>query len=130
MYACLVHFTFGAALLMDESAAGITAINALVFLVHWPPLAAACFLTAGCLALVGLGASDIPGGIFLMIPQQFILIVSAGGAIEAMVTGRFADGTVRSHWFLIADQSPAVVVAGTHTIAITRMWTRPWARNK
>ena len=126
LYACLVHYASGMALLLDPSTVGITAINAVV-LVTWSRLGAAgLFIGAGSLAIIGLGTAETRVGILLMVPQQFTLLVSAGGAIDAMVTGHFADGTVRSHWFLIADQFPAVAAAIGHTIAIIRMGTPAW----
>lgn len=129
VYACMVHYVFATALLMDSSAVGITAISSVVGLVGSDLLAAGCFLCVGSLAILGLGASGRIG-LILMAPQQFILIVSAGGAINAMITGRFADGVVRPHWFLIADQSPAVAAAIAHTIALVRIGILPWTQGR
>jgi hypothetical protein len=62
----------------------------------------------------------------LMVPQQFLLFISAGGAIQAMVEGQFADGTIRSVYFLLADQSPAVLAAIGHTLAIVATARAEW----
>ena len=126
LYACMVHYASGLALLLDPSSVGITAINAVVLVTGSRLGAAGLFIGAGSLAIVGLGTAGTSSGILLMAPQQFTLLVSAGGAIDAMATGHFADGTVRSHWFLIADQFPAVAAAIGHTIALIRMGTPPW----
>lgn len=124
VYACMVHYVFAAALLMDSSTVGITAVSSVVNLIGSDIGAAGCFLGAASLSILGLGASG-RAGFFLMAPQQFILIISAGGAINAMVAGHFADGVVRPHWFLIADQSPAVAAAIAHTAALVRIgWTQ------
>ncbi len=35
-----------------------------------------------------------------------------------MVLGQFADGIQRSHWFLIVDQIPIILIALGHTTAL------------
>ena len=56
--------------------------------------------------------------IALLIPQQFMLLLSAGGAIQAMIRSSFADGVQRPWPFIASDQFPAVLVAICHTCAI------------
>lgn len=69
------------------------------------------------LALMGLFAPK-PAGLFFLLPQQLVLICAAFGAVQCMITGTFADGVVRSTPFLVADQSPAVIAAVLHTLAV------------
>jgi hypothetical protein len=57
-------------------------------------------------------------GLLLILPQQFLLLVSMGGAIEAVVKGVYADGTVRPSVFIFVDQFPAILIACFHTLAI------------
>lgn len=53
-----------------------------------------------------------------LVPQQFLLLVSATGGITAAVLGHYADGTVRPWPFILGDQLPVVLVAVLYTTAI------------
>ena len=66
---------------------------------------------------------DLNGGkklytLLSFLPQQFIMLLSSGGAIHAMVVGHFADGIARSNAFLLADQSPTIILVIFHTWAM------------
>jgi len=64
-----------------------------------------------------------------LIPQQFVLMMSAFGAIAAIMHSTFADGVPRPRGFILADQSPAVLAAAFHTAAIIERYVRrasPW----
>ena len=76
------------------------------------------FLSTATLSLLGFCWKRNIHTILSFIPQQFIMFLCAGGAIHAMARGTFADGTVRSHAFLIADQFPALALAIFHTWAM------------
>ena len=121
IYAILLHITWGITLLVSQDPLGITGIASLV---HLGVTSAQCvsifYLLVALLALLGLAAPK-PAGFFFMLPQQLVLLSAAFGAINAMVTGTFADGTVKSSTFLITDQAPTVIAAGLHTLAL---WTR------
>jgi hypothetical protein len=54
----------------------------------------------------------------LMLPQQTFVTVSAFGAIQAMLLGSYADGTIRSSWFIVGDQIPIVMLAVAHSVAV------------
>lgn len=56
--------------------------------------------------------------IFSLLPQQFVMFLCAGGAMKSMVSGVFADGTVRTSAFLMADQVPLLSIAIFHTWAV------------
>ena len=53
-----------------------------------------------------------------LIPQQFLLLVSAGGGVTAAALGHYADGTVRPWEFILGDQLPVILVAFLYTTAI------------
>jgi hypothetical protein len=53
-----------------------------------------------------------------MLPQQTLLIVSAIGGMVAAALGHYADGVMRPHLFIAADQLPGVVAAVCHSFAI------------
>lgn len=96
----------------------ITAISSIVKLGITSAQSASYFyLMIAFLASIGLVAPK-PAGFFFLLPQQTVLLLSAIGALGAMISGTFADGIVRSSAFLVADQAPVVVAAVLHTISI------------
>lgn len=56
--------------------------------------------------------------LIFMLPQQFVLTLSAVGAVSSIVASQFADGVVRPRAFIAADQCPAIFLAIGHTVAI------------
>jgi hypothetical protein len=115
-YAILLHFTWALCLLDDTAAANATAVHTLV---HYIPIwqAVIVYVIVAAMALL----HSVVKTALLLLPQQFVMMVSAGGAVYAMYLGQFADGVQRSHAFLVADQAPAVIAAVFHTIAILRI---------
>ena len=60
----------------------------------------------------------------LLLPQQFFMLMAAGGSIMAMWCGHYADGVQRSHFFIMADQMPWVLAALLYTISIVEYYWR------
>jgi hypothetical protein len=78
------------------------------------------FLVAEC-AVAGFLAPGKTWRIGLIIPQQLVLTLSAVGVINAMYLSQFADGVIRSRWFLINDQGAIVMLFIGHTVALLLM---------
>lgn len=117
LYAIVLHLTWAVLLLIDADTGFATAVHTLEFFVV-PARATDMYLSVAVFALVGL---IYPKGIFsslCLLPQQLVMMISAGGAAWAMWLGQFADGVQRSHSFIIADQAPAVIAAILHTYAV------------
>ena len=121
-YCCFLHFAWGIILITNPSALNITAINSMTAtygLNNNITLGIACLI-------VGTGAfmatfdkfKNTSLGLAMMIPQQFILMESAIGAIMAITHSCFADGVIRDRAFIAADQAPAILAAIFHTLAI------------
>lgn len=117
IYAIALHFTWASLLLFDTAAGYATAVHTLLVFVP-DAIAVAIYLTVAVLAIFGLFYQRGIVKPLCLLPQQFVMMISAGGAIWAMWLGQFADGVQRSHAFLIADQFPAVIAAILHTYAI------------
>jgi len=60
----------------------------------------------------------------LLIPQQFFMLLSAGGSILAIYNGHYADGVARSSAFILADQSPWILAAFLYTFSIVESFGR------
>jgi hypothetical protein len=54
----------------------------------------------------------------LLVPQQFVLIISASGALHAAFVGHYADGVPRPWQFILGDQLPVILAALLYTYAL------------
>lgn len=117
IYAILLHLTWAISLFFDPAAGNATAVHTLLNFAS-NDFAVAIYAVVGGFAILGLFHRKGVAKPLYLLPQQFVLMVSAGGSLWAMWLGQFADGVQRSHTFLIADQSPAVIAAVLHTYAI------------
>lgn len=53
-----------------------------------------------------------------LIPQQIILLISAGGALWAVLQGHYADGVIRPFAFILSDQLPSILLALIYTATV------------
>jgi hypothetical protein len=107
-------------LLWDPAAGNATAVHALLQLVSRP---AAISIYGVVALLAAFGLFYRRGCVWCLLPQQFVLMLSAVGAGMAMWAGAFADGVARPPAFIIADQMPAILAAIGHTYAIITIAT-------
>jgi hypothetical protein len=116
LYAVCLHLVWATTLFLGgQDVIGITAASAIGYYSVWTGV---LFLIVALLALIGLGVPSTFLSIVFMLPQQVILALSAEAAVNAMIRGSFADGTIRSHLFIIADQCPALFAAIWHGVAL------------
>lgn len=124
LYAAAMHVIWAIALGIDPAASGATALFFIVKALGYQWTITVLFVTA-IAATAGLAyGRDVRNAAMLVLPQQFILFFSATTAIMAIWDGRFADGVERSHWFILADQCPAVLLALAHMVAVKVIWWR------
>jgi hypothetical protein len=122
-YGCLLHLVWAGTLLIENTAMNGTAMHALyVMFGSVNILFVALLAVSGCAAWGAI--SQWRHAMFLVIPQQIFLLVSAAGALEAMWLGQFADGVLRSSAFIVADQIYVVLTAFGHSIAIISLLLR------
>lgn len=128
MLAIAIHLLWGILLLSGEkSVTGVTAIHTTQTLLGSPSTVGWAYLLASFCSLAGIileGRIRLMFELSLMLPQQFLLMLSAFGALYAMRLSAFADGVVRPRSFLIADQGPAVLIAVFHTLALWEVFGR------
>lgn len=129
LYGIMLHWIWGIMLLYSTAPLNITAISYItkIGLVS-ASSAGMLYLLVSFLAVIGLVAPKQAGAIFLL-PQQLLLILSACGAVSAMMTGTFADGTHRPIPFLIADQSPAILAAIFYATNVYTSYLSKYTRN-
>ncbi len=124
-----IQYVWAIAMAMDPSVLNITAVNTFLPYFHlslgpydshtfhrWI-LAIILFMTGTC-SMLAFKYKRKLHTLLALVPQQFVLFLSAGGALHAIILGQFADGTVRSSGFLLADQSSIIILAVFHTWAM------------
>jgi len=86
----------------------------------------ACLMSSSVAAFTAMYVDGQPDArtLVLLVPQQFFMLIAAGGSVRAMVTATYADGVTRPMTFIIADQMPWVLGAIFYTGAITEHFGR------
>jgi hypothetical protein len=125
IYAIVMHLVWVACLWLDEGVSQVTAVAAIRYLFPWPYATIAMLIVATC-AIVSFAIRNRFWAAGFMVPQQLLLFVSAGGAVQAILEGHFADGVERPWTFLLADQSPAILAAIGHTLALGGVLRYGW----
>lgn len=116
--ACAMHLIWSIGLVLEPHAINATGLHTVLVVAQEPIYAAFLFGLVAMLAIVGVVKPNPFERVMWMLPQQAILWFSVVGAGNAMYLGQFADGIQRSHWFLIVDQIPVVLIAVGHTAAM------------
>lgn len=117
LIAIVQQFIWAAVIAFDPSSVHTTGVSILSLI--FPRSALVFILMASAtIAIMGFYVPNKVYNCILLVPQQALLFVSAGGALEAILRGQFADGVVRSHGFLIVDQIVGLLVAFFHCWAI------------
>lgn len=117
LYAVLLHLFWGISMLADPSAnmiSGVAGVKSLIGAAAAPYV----FIAAALLGLQATIGEPRIWKAYIGVPQQFLLVLSSVGAIGCMIKGAFADNVIRPHAFLIADQSPVLIVAALHIAAL------------
>lgn len=120
-YACALHYTWGILLAISPSAAHSTPVSAIVTIFggRWAAMAA-LIISAAAATAVSLVRSVRRAWLLplLLVPQQCLLIMSAGGGIYAAIVGHYADGVPRPWEFILGDQLPVALAAVLYTFAL------------
>lgn len=111
----------------DHAAVGATAVSALHNVFGDDRQLAFALLIISAVAIGSLFLR-FPWNVVFLIPQQSLLLISATGAITAMVLSQFADGVVRPRAFIEADKIDIVFVAIGHATAIVSLGFSAGAR--
>ncbi len=130
LYAIALHFIQAIALAFDPSVAGVTSVATALELIGDRKATSELFVLVAFLAGAGLMVPGRTAAVWLMVPQQVLLVVGMIGAIAAISARKFADGIERPFWFLFADQAPIILATIGHSIAMISVlrgktsWTR------
>jgi len=128
-----MHLIQGSMLILDSSVGNV---NSLHFLLRFFPsaqIAGAHLLIVALLAIiervrVGSGAPKLQY-LLLLLPQQFILLITTGGVFEALINGYFAIGISTTRLFIVASQCPIVLTTILYCLTIIEIYMPerlPW----
>ena len=121
LYAALiVHGVWAGMLCVSADPLGCTPMAESPF-GHNRFLAAAVYAFASVAALVALTVPKLDlswWGLVLCLPQQFLMLLSAGTAILCVLRSTYADGVPRPALFIAADQLWGIVGMTMHSAAL------------
>lgn len=122
--AILLHLTWVVLLFWPDTHAGrSTPVHSVVIVAGSPQRAAFLLLIVAAFAISGTCRSlTAIQKVLYVLPQQFVLGISAAGAILAMYRSHYADGVIRPGTFIVADQLAIVLTWGFHTAAIVFLY--------
>src|SRR4030095_16544593 len=113
LIASAMHLSWAAALLFAPL--HTTGIQLLLDLSFGSHIIAAILCAAVSLAAVAaIFSKNLMLCVFLVLPQQFLLIASAIGAVFCVIDGKFADGAVYPRPFIFVDQIYLVLLCVSH----------------
>ena len=119
---CALHALWAICLIVDASpdnpVMAITGISSTARFFPSRVGMAVLFGGASVMAFCGEFAARRVTAVLWMIPQQVLLLICALGAAQAIFAASFADGVIRTHQFLAADQGPLILLMMFHTTAM------------
>ena len=121
LIASAMHLSWAAALLFAPlHTTGIELVLDLSFGSHI--IAAILCATVSLAAVAAIFCKNLTLCVFLILPQQFLLIASAIGAVFCVIDGRFADGAIYPRPFIFVDQIYLVFLCVAHWWQTVALW--------
>lgn len=116
--ATTLHVGWAINLAIDDHAWGATPLSALIWFGRIGAIVT--LVSVGGLAIWSSWIYDSWWRLALLWPQQGLLFMSSGAAIQSMWSGHYADGVARPHAFVVSDQLPTCLIAVMHLVAVFR----------
>ena len=121
LIASAMHLSWAAALLFAPlHTTGIQLVLDLSFGSHI--IAAIVCAVVSLAAVAAIFRMNLMLCLFLVLPQQFLLIASAIGAVFCVIDGKFADGAVYPRPFIFVDQIYLVLLCVAHGWQALALW--------
>lgn len=124
MYAALLHVIEAIMVMLSSAADGSLPIAALLWVIPNRVLLVGSMVLSALMAMSAISVkshSTAKNVIFLLLPQQLLLVITAAGAWLAVWHGAYADGVMRSTLFITADQLPRGMFSLIHLTSITSL---------
>ena len=120
--AVLTHLVWGVTLILSEPATMATATSMLHRIIKHNVAEGMIVFAAGCLALASMYRRKLDMiGFQLLLPQQFLLFVSAYASARAVWMQQYGDGVTRPFAFILTDQWAWILVAILHAVRVTEI---------
>jgi len=121
LIASAMHLSWAAALLFAPfHTTGIQLLLDLVFGSH--VIAAMVCAAVSLAAVAAIFSKRLTLFVLLVLPQQFLLIASAIGAVYCIIDGRFADGASYPRPFIFVDQVYLILLCVAHGWQTVALW--------
>ena len=123
-FACALHLLWALLLAIDIRAANATPVSILFVLLGNSrllvifTLLVVAMLAGGFLDMRLRKQFNLSALSMLLVPQQTVLLCSAGAGIFAACAGHYADGVTKSWAHILADQLPVILMAFLYTVAL------------
>lgn len=132
-YASLLHIPWAMVLLVNPTVHLATPIAGFYWLLKSPVSVAALLILVSISAAVGKMFVESKRKLLLcLIPQQFILMVSAAASCVSIYDSKYADGYAAPRDFIFNDQWPNILAMIVHTYYVATLVGHPISigRNK
>ena len=128
-FAIALHLIYGTALLVEPGARTLSGIFGVERFVQSTGLTSALFVGSALAAAWGVLTFNHRSmwSIMMMMPQQVLLLLSAGTAMETIITGTFpSSGATMATMRAIPGFAPIVLSAAFHNLGIleAHIWRR------
>jgi hypothetical protein len=121
LLASVLHLMWAALLVVDSAAERSTPVHIVSLVFGGPTRTAVVLVVVATLAMIFpfLRHRVTNHALALMlIPQQMVLLLSAGNGIRATAISHYADGVGRPWAFILADQLPVILLAVLYSVAV------------
>lgn len=116
--ATALHLSWAVSYWLDPDSINATPFSSLRWMSK--PEVLVALVAAGFLAVSFRFIRNRKLKVLVMLPQQALLFLSSGAAIDAIIAGHYTDGVPRSHGHLFTDQVLVCLVALSHMAQIIR----------
>lgn len=119
LYAIVLHLVWAPLLLIDPSVSLVTPLAAIRYILPFP-FASITMISAALVSVWAFFVQDQYKAAMMLIPQQFLLVAGAAGAIHGVFAGQFPVNEAGHYsWeFMLASHLPTILAAVGHTLAL------------
>ena len=129
-YASTLHIVWAIGLIFSPVRVYTTALSSIYTIFPFPHqwnITPTALIISSTLALLGIlypfrepifNGNQFIIKVMLILPQFFLILVSAMGAMQATSAGHFADGVMRPQMFIFLDQVYPIMFAAFYMIVI------------
>lgn len=118
--ASFLHYIWASLLLVDYRAGGSTPVHIIDEVCGGRFRAAFVLAVFATSAILFPFVSQVGKRTFavMLVPQQTLLLLSAGSGLSSVINEQYADGVLRGWAFILSDQLPVIIFALLYTVAV------------